>query len=40
MSKFDDRVAEYVLGTLSPDERAAVERAAAAEPALADEIDN
>src|SRR5436190_13099661 len=40
MSKFDDRAAEYVLGTLSADERAAVERAAAADPALAEEIES
>jgi anti-sigma factor ChrR (cupin superfamily) len=33
-----ERAADYVLGTLSPDERAAVERDAAADPALAAEI--
>jgi quercetin dioxygenase-like cupin family protein len=33
-----DRAAEYVLGLLSPQEREAVERAAAADPALAREI--
>jgi anti-sigma factor ChrR (cupin superfamily) len=39
MSKLDDRAAEYVLGTLSAQERAEVERAALADPALAEEID-
>src|SRR3954447_20440542 len=39
MSKLDDLAAEYVLGTLSADERAAVERAAAVDPALAKEIE-
>lgn len=34
-----DRAADYVMGTLSADERAAVERAAACDPALAREID-
>jgi quercetin dioxygenase-like cupin family protein len=34
----DHRAAEYVLGLLSPEDRAAVEREAAADPALADEI--
>jgi anti-sigma-K factor RskA len=33
-----DRAAEYVLGLLSPQERDAVERDAAADPALASEI--
>ena len=34
-----DRAADYVMGTLSAEERAEVERAAAADPALAHEID-
>src|ERR1044072_7914683 len=34
-----DRAADYVMGTLSADERAEVERAAAEDPALAREID-
>jgi len=34
-----DRAADYVMGTLSAKERAEVERAAAADPALAREID-
>lgn len=34
-----DRAADYVMGTLSAEERAEVERAAAADPALAREID-
>jgi anti-sigma factor ChrR (cupin superfamily) len=39
MSAADDyRAAEYVLGLLRPEERVAVERAAATDPALADEI--
>jgi anti-sigma factor ChrR (cupin superfamily) len=38
MSK-DDRAAEYVLGVLPAAERDAVERAAAADPALAEEIE-
>jgi anti-sigma factor ChrR (cupin superfamily) len=39
MSK-DDRAADYVLGVLPAAERAAVERAAAGDPALAEEIDS
>jgi hypothetical protein len=35
----EDRAAEFVLGVLAPAERDAVERAAAADPALAEEID-
>jgi anti-sigma factor ChrR (cupin superfamily) len=35
----EDRAADYVMGTLSAEERAEVERAAAADPALAREID-
>jgi anti-sigma factor ChrR (cupin superfamily) len=38
MSK-DDRAAEYVLGVLPAAEREAIERAAASDPALAEEID-
>jgi anti-sigma factor ChrR (cupin superfamily) len=38
MSK-DDRAAEYVLGVLPAAEREAVKRAAAADPALAEEIE-
>jgi anti-sigma factor ChrR (cupin superfamily) len=34
-----DRAADYVMGTLSAEERAEVERAAARDPALAREID-
>ena len=34
-----DRAADYVMGTLSAEERAEVERAAARDPALAHEID-
>src|SRR5262245_3295781 len=39
MSK-DDRAAEYVLGVLSAAERAAVERDAGTDPALAEEIES
>src|SRR5262245_44825549 len=35
----DDRAAEYVLGVLTREEREAVRRAAATDPALAEEID-
>jgi len=39
MSKDQDRAAEYVLGVLPAAEREAVRRAAAADPALAHDID-
>jgi hypothetical protein len=35
----EDRAAEYVLGVLTREEREAVERAAAADPALAEQIE-
>lgn len=39
MSRDDDRAAEYVLGVLPAAERDAVKRAAAIDPALAEEIE-
>jgi anti-sigma factor ChrR (cupin superfamily) len=36
----EDRAAEYVLGVLTREEREAVKRAAAADPALAEEIES
>jgi anti-sigma-K factor RskA len=40
MMSNEDRAAEYVLGVLTREEREAVRRASATDPALAEEIEN